>query len=198
MQQKTFIFIGRSGCGKGTQAARIMEHLKAEDPTTPIFYMESGDRFRTFLKGNGYTQELSKKIMASGDLQPAFLAVHIWSHLMIEDMSANKHMVIDGTPRIKAEAMILDSAMQFYGRAEPTVVYLNVSREWSKARLAGRGRSDDVVAAEVDKRLGWFDSEVMPAIEYLRESPLYRFIEINGEQTIEEVQQEIMQKVFNS
>jgi adenylate kinase family enzyme len=196
MLQHTFIITGRSGCGKGTQAKLLIEYIEKHFPDAQVRYLESGDKFRTFLKEEGYTQELSRTIMKSGNLQPSFLAVHIWSHLMIEIMQGNEHLVMDGTPRTLSEAMVLDSAMQFYGRAKPTVLYLNVGREWSKARLAGRGRADDVSAGEVEKRLNWFDTEVMPAIEYLKKNEIYNFVEINGEQTIEEVQKEIIEKCF--
>lgn len=196
MSQQTFIITGRSGCGKGTQAKLLIEYIEKQFSDSPVRYLESGDKFRNFLKEPGYTQDLSRAIMKSGNLQPSFLAVHIWSHLMIEIMQGNEHLVMDGTPRTLSEAMVLDSAMQFYGRTKPIVLYLNVSREWSKARLAGRGRADDISENEVEKRLNWFDREVVPAIEYLKKNELYNFIEINGEQTIEEVQKEIIEKCF--
>ncbi|MCG2694656.1 hypothetical protein L6261_01050, partial [Candidatus Parcubacteria bacterium] len=67
-------------------------------------------------------------------------------------------------------------------------------REWSTERLLGRGRSDDD-AEQIKKRLDWFDKDVIPAIEYLKNDPLYNFVDINGEQTIEQVQAEIIEKI---
>ena len=194
MDTHTFIIIGRSGCGKGTQAKLLIDFLSEKNPTTPLKYLESGDKFRSFLKEQGYTQELSRAIMHEGRLQPSFLAVHIWSHILIESMEGNEHLILDGTPRTLPEAMVLDSAMEFYSRTKPTVLYLDVSREWSRTRLSERKRADDVSSAEVEKRLGWFDTEVMPALTYLKNHPLYTFLTINGEQSIEDVHKEILIK----
>jgi adenylate kinase family enzyme len=194
MDTHTFIIIGRSGCGKGTQAKLLIDFLSEKNPTIPLKYLESGDKFRSFLKEQGYTQELSRAIMHEGRLQPSFLAVHIWSHILIESMEGNEHLILDGTPRTLPEAMVLDSAMEFYSRTKPTVLYLDVSREWSRARLSERKRADDVSSAEVEKRLGWFDTEVMPALTYLKNHPLYTFLTINGEQSIEDVHKEILIK----
>mgnify|MGYP000966822704 CR=1 FL=1 len=194
MDTHTFIIIGRSGCGKGTQAKLLIDFLSEKNPTTPLKYLESGDKFRSFLKEQGYTQELSRAIMHEGRLQPSFLAVHIWSHILIESMEGNEHLILDGTPRTLPEAMVLDSAMEFYSRTKPTVLYLDVSREWSRTRLSERKRADDVSSAEVEKRLGWFDTEVMPALTYLKNNPLYTFLTINGEQSIEDVHKEILIK----
>ena len=38
-------------------------------------------------------------VMKKGKLQPAFLAIHIWSHLLIEQMDKDKDLIVDGTPR---------------------------------------------------------------------------------------------------
>ncbi len=190
---QTFIFIGRSGCGKGTQAALLMERLRAASDTD-IFYLETGQKFRNFVKEPNYTAGLAYEIMKTGERQPDFLAAHIWSHLLIESFNGRQHIVIDGTPRSKDEAVMLDTAMRFYKREKPFIVYMNVSNEWSRARLGERARADDKSAGEVEKRLSWFDRDVMPAVEWYRNNRDYRFIEINGEQTIEEVANEIISK----
>lgn len=191
---KTFIFIGRSGCGKGTQARLLMESIRAADDAE-IFYLETGQKFRDFVKEPNYTAGLAYDVMKTGARQPDFLAAHIWSHLFIESFNGRQHVVIDGTPRSEHEAMILDTAMKFYKREKPFVVYLNVSNEWSRSRLHERGRADDKAAGEVETRLSWFERDVIPAVEYYRAHPDYRFIELNGEQSIEAVQTELLQKI---
>ena len=60
MKPQTFIFIGRSGCGKGTQAELVQEHLKQIDPKRKVLYIQTGAEFREFIKGNSETQKLSK------------------------------------------------------------------------------------------------------------------------------------------
>ena len=133
--------------------------------------------------------------MKKGELQPAFLAIHIWSHLMIEQMDEKKHLMIDGTPRKLAEAKILDEAFKFYGRKDMKIIYVNVSDAWSIARLEGRGRADDKSLAEVKKRLAWFNTDVIPALDFYKNNSDYDYLDINGEQTIEQVQAEILTKL---
>lgn len=194
---QTFIFLGRSGCGKGTQAELLKKYIEEHDEMKrPVFYLESGGAFRNFISQSNYTAKLSREVMQRGALQPSFLAVHIWAHLMIEQMDEDKHLIVDGTPRLLDDTKIFDSAMRFYARVQPTLIYMNVSNDWSRARLLGRGRADDIKPEDVEKRLAWFDSDVMPTIEYFKNNSLYRFVEINGEQPIEDVHKEIIAKAF--
>lgn len=195
---QTFIFMGRSGSGKGTQADLLRKYVEANDRERPVFYLESGAQFRNFVSQSHYTAKRSRAIMKEGGLQPSFLAIHMWSHQMIEQMDEGKHLFIDGTPRKLEETRILENALDFYEREKPVVVHINVSNEWSRARLAGRGRADDIATDEVEKRLAWFDTDVQPAIDYLKNNPKFRFVEVNGEQTIEAIHQELVAKIFNA
>lgn len=193
--EKTFIFIGRSGCGKGTQIELLSEKLKEKNPEIGINYVSTGQDLRKFWEeDNSYTHKLSKKIVDNGGLQPEFLVVYLWGQDLVRDMKGNEHLILDGTPRRLNEAEVLDSAIKFYKRENPVIIFMNVSRKWATDRLLGRGRSDDDIE-QVNKRLDWFDEDVVPAIEYFKNSQTYNFVDINGEQTIEEVHQEIISKI---
>jgi len=195
MSPKMFIFIGRSGCGKGTQARLLEEYLKKEDPGREIFYLETGQRFRDFIKEDNLSSKLSLAISQEEKLQPSFLAVWMWSHLLIENLNGDEHIISDGTPRSIDEARVLDSAIRFYNRVPAYVVYLDVSRNWAEKRLQSRGRADDQHKDGIKKRLDWFETSVLPAVEHLREHPEYLFLDINGERPMEEVHQEIIKKI---
>ncbi len=195
MSQRTFIFIGRSGCGKGTQAQLLMHEIENRDPEKrPIFYLETGEKFRQFIKGEGYSNNLSRKIAEEGGRQPDFLAVWNWAHFFVNEMDDQKHLVVDGMPRSYQEALVFDSAIDFYNLQRPVVVHVKVGKEWSRARLTSRGRSDDSLDS-IEKRLSWFDTEVNPAIEYFKHHPGYYFVEVNGEQTIDQVHKDIMSRL---
>jgi len=197
MNLKTFIFIGRSGCGKGTQVKLLMKQLKEKQDHEKIFYLQTGQHFRDFVKKEGFANEMAEKIMEEGGRQPDFLAVWIWSNAFLENIKNEEHLIIDGTPRSLNEARILDSAVKFLKREKPDVVYIDVSREWSEERLLSRGREDDLEIEDIRKRLDWFEDDVIPAVSFYRDNPDYNFIYVNGEQTIEEVNKEIMDKIFN-
>lgn len=191
MELKTFIFIGKSGCGKGTQADKLMEFIRESDDKG-IFYLESGHRFRDFIESNFYASKLAGAINREGGLQPAFLSVWAWGGELIKNLDENEHLVIDGTPRRQEEAVTLESAFDFYQRPSVDVIYINVSNDWSKQRLLARGREDDVKNSSIESRLEWFENEVMSVVDFYKNNSRYNFHEINGEQTIEEVHLEIM------
>ena len=194
MSPFTFIFIGRSGCGKGTQVELLKKYLEEKYPGPEIFYLETGDRFRSFIKGEGYSNKLAYEIYQAGSRQPDFLAVWMWSHILVDSFKGTEHFIADGMPRSYPEALALATALKFYSR-RAYVVYLNVSRHWSEERLLARGRFDDQSEAEVKKRLDWFETDVMSAVQYFRMDPQYTFLDIKGEQSIEQVNTELMQQL---
>lgn len=194
MQPQTFIFFGPSGSGKGTQAKLLQEVLKQKDPERKILYIETGKKFRELAEGDSFTAKEIKKVVDSGELLPGFLPIWVWTGLMMENITGNEHIFMDGLSRQPEEAPVLDSAIKFYKRENPIVVSIEVSNEWATKLLKGRGRSDDT-DEEIKKRLSWYKENVVPAIEYFKNNPYYKFIPINGEQTIEEVHQEIMEKI---
>lgn len=190
---QTIIFIGRSGCGKGTQAELFINRIKRfDEKKRQVLYVETGEHFRHFIRGEGFSSKISKRIYDADERQPDFLACHMWSNILLNELDEDMHIVFDGAPRALDEAEILTSALNFYKRESPAVIYINVSRKWSEERLLARGRADDLNLAKIDKRLDWFDRDVVPAVEYFRKNPYYRFFEIDGEQTIEEVHAEII------
>jgi len=195
MELATFILIGRSGCGKGTQSRLLEPYLRSADPERrDVLYLETGEHFRDFFKRNSYSSKLARELNERSELQPPFLAIHFWSDWLIEHLHGSEHLIIDGTPRYLDEARALTGAMRFY-RRRPTVIHLNVPREFSEKHLRERGRADDRREGDIQKRLLWFETSVLPAIEYLKHEPLYRFIEVNGNQPIEKVHADIVDKL---
>lgn len=194
MTPQTFIFIGRSGCGKGTQTDLLKKALKERDPAGEILYIETGANFREFMKGEKFSNSLARKIYESGERQPDFLAIWMWSHVIIDKFKGIEHLFFDGITRSLPEAETFTTAKEFYGR-DVTVIYLNVSREWSEKRLLARGRSDDQSLEEIRKRLDWFDRDSYPAVEYFSVHKGYNLLDINGEQSVEEVHNEILTKL---
>lgn len=197
--KKAFVFIGRSGCGKGTQAELLIEYLKKQGQINdhqPLFYVETGNRFRDFIKGTSYSSRLSKGAMERSERQPDFLAVWNWSHLLVENLMGDELLIFDGTPRSLPEAQMLDTAFKFYGYDKPVIINMDVSVDWAKKRLSERGRGDDKKDSDIEKRLAWYETDVVPAIKFYENNTDYNFIRINGEQTIEEVNLELISKVF--
>ena len=189
----TVIFMGQSGSGKGTQVALFNDRIRQLDPgKRQIMYVETGDSFRKFIKGENYSSLIAKERADKGRRQPDFLACMMWGNILTQELDRDMHIVFDGVARSLNEAKMLTTALEFYER-KPTVIYIKVSDKWAEERLLGRGRADDRSIEKVHGRLHWFNTDVLPSIKYFKEEPFYRVLEINGEQTIEKVHQDIMQ-----
>lgn len=193
---KAFIFMGRSGCGKGTQVELLKQKIAEVYKGKKILHIETGALFRQLLKSDSYTQKLTKEIVETGGLMPEVMAVAMWSKFLLENFTGEENLLFDGCPRKLVEAKLLDSALKFYKIPKPTIIYMNVTREWATERLLARGRKDDTKEG-IESRMNWFDNDVLPVINSYKEDLSYNFIEVNGEQTIEQVQQEINNKLFN-
>lgn len=192
MDKQTFIFFGPSGCGKGTQARMLIEKLKERDRATKVLYIETGQKFRDFTTESSFTAHETKRIIDEGGLLPEFLPIWIWTEYFVRHVSGNEHIVLDGLSRRAHEAPILDSAMKFYGRKNPVVISIELSDEVASERLRNRGRSDDN-KIDIEARLKWYKENVVPAINYFRDNPNYKFISIDGSGAIEDVHKQILQ-----
>jgi adenylate kinase len=193
-QPQTFIFIGRSGCGKGTQIDLLVKYLTDKgliSAQTPFLRSESGNMFRQLAQADSYTGRLVKEAMSSGARMPDASAIWNWFGFLAEKYTGKEILCFDGSPRSLLEAEALETVLSFFHRDKPIVIHLDVSREWSKKRLEGRGRADDLSPEKINRRLDWYEKDVLPAINYYVDNPNYQYLKINGEQTIEEVHEEI-------
>lgn len=193
MKPITCVFFGKSGSGKGTQAALLSKTCERLDPTNKFIYVETGQRFRNFVDGSGtYTAKLTREVMHAGALMPAFIPIWTWAGLLVDEIvTGREHMVFDGVSRREDEAPVLDSALQFYKRERPTILLLDVHHEEAKKRLLKRGRHDDK-EEKIAERLRWFEADAMKAVRYFEKHPYYNFVKINGDQAIEKVHEDIL------
>lgn len=170
----TFCFVGRSGCGKGTQAKFMLERLESKG----VHHMETGRFLRELLAlKNPTTERAQDLIMERGGLFPWWFPMFLWLREMIERGHADKHMIGDGTPRRVLEAKFLDDVMSWHGRPLPLCIYIDVDEEEVVRRLLARGRADDNEAA-IRNRMHYFGDDVMPMIGYYEEHE--RLIQIDG------------------
>jgi len=62
--------------------------------------------------------------------------------------------------------------------------------------MIARRRMDDINEEEIERRLNWFETDVVPAVEYFRKYSKYAFVELDGNRPVDEVQKELVAKVF--
>ncbi|PID83287.1 hypothetical protein CSB11_01985 [Candidatus Campbellbacteria bacterium] len=190
--KKTIIFIGNSGCGKGTQAEILEKRIKEKGEK--VLHIELGDEFRNFLSMTTDTSRKALEISQTGQLQPEFLAIHLWSKILNLYYGKDKFLILDGTPRTLREAYILDGALKFYGVENPIVLYIETKRETAKERMLSRKRKDDT-EEKIENRLNWFGRDTEKAIDFFINDSYYDFFKINGEGSIEEIEKEIEEKI---
>jgi len=209
------ILIGAQGSGKGTQAEMLTQALG-------IPHVASGDLFRKAFDEKTELGLKAKAYLDRGELVPDEITVAmVLSRLKEADCA--KGVLLDGFPRTIAQAEALDRGLEEMGRQIDLAVYLNVPREELLHRLSGRyicranqhvynintrppkvagvcdldgselyQRPDDTGEA-VQKRLDIFYNETIQLLNYY--SGQGKLVEVNGNQSIEQVQAELLQAI---
>ena len=195
MRPHSFIMIGRAGCAKGTQSDLLVKYFK-EQKFGDLIYIYTGQKMRELIRRDvSYTTKLAGEIMERGGIEPNFFSVWAWSEELVKNMKEETHLILDGSPRAMVEAVIVDGALDFYGREKVFPIFIETGKEWSTQRLLARGRFDDTEKS-INERLDYFDKHIMPVVDYYEKESRYKLIRVNGEQEVEKVHQEILEKVF--
>jgi adenylate kinase len=215
MKPKYYILLGAPGAGKGTQAEMLVKALG-----TP--HVASGDLFRDHLSRGTELGLLAKRYMDEGKLVPDDVTVRMVLERLAQPDCA-RGVLLDGFPRTIAQAKALKNALGEKSLAVKAVLYIKVSTEELLERLGGRytckncqsvyhvvfdppkqpgvcdkcggplyQRADDTLET-AKKRLDVYFQQTAALIEYYRQQGLLR--EIDGERSIEAVQQALLKAI---
>lgn len=151
------VIMGPQGAGKGTQAARLSEHLGVPAIST-------GDIFRANISAGTELGRLVQEITAKGDLVPDEV-----TNDMVRDRLAQPDatggFILDGYPRNAAQVVELDGILAAHGVALDAVVELTAHRDELLTRLRRRaqveGRADDTDEA-IARRLDIYAEQTAP------------------------------------
>ncbi len=188
-----YMFYGKSGSGKGTQAQILKEQLIAQGRS--VIYIETGQLFRDFISAhNNFMGNYVQSVVESGNLMPSFFPIYLWSRELVDHYTGNEDIILDGTARRLEEAPIIHSAFDFLGITKRYVLNLEVSDQWVFNHMGARNRVDDTEEG-MQQRLQWFNEQVVPVIDFFKKNPVYTVITVNGEQSIEQVAQMITQSL---
>ncbi|QDH69129.1 adenylate kinase [Marilutibacter alkalisoli] len=158
------VLLGAPGSGKGTQAARLKEHLQ-------VPHVSTGDLLRAEVAAGSKLGLEAKEIMARGELVSDEILLG-----MLEDRFSRPDtaggFILDGYPRNLAQADALDALLVRIGQPMDAAVQLEVPTELLVDRIAGRaaqeGRADDNPES-VRKRLSIYNEQTAPVIEFYRQ-----------------------------
>ncbi len=191
---RTFVFFGIVGSGKGTQIQLLEKHIKEKDPNADVLWSYVGGEFRKLVAENNYTGLLVKERLDQGYLQPNFLSVSMFANTLITHLKKDTYLLTDGFPRSPSQTHLFEQIIDFYGRKNIALIHIKVSRDESIRRMKLRGRADDTDVG-MKNRLDEYTNEVLPALLHLQMHDGYTLYEINGEQSIDDVFKELLQKV---
>ncbi len=185
MDIKTFVMMGRPGSGKGKQTELLSQELGFK-----VF--SSGKKVREIAAMDTPLGRRIAEISESGKLTPFWFASYLFENALIE-LPNEEGIIFEGACRTIEEAQLFDDVTELLGR-DFRMLYLDVSEEEARTRTIKRkeleGRADD---ARMETRLAVYQAETAPAVEFFRTKG--KLIEINGEQTPEEVFAEIKEKI---
>ena len=158
------VLLGAPGSGKGTQAAKLKEHLQ-------VPHISTGDLLRAEVAAGSALGVQAKEIMARGDLVSDDILLGMLEHRLSQADTANG-FILDGYPRNLVQAAALDALLQRIGQPMDAAVQLDVDNELLIQRIAGRaheqGRADDSPES-VRTRLRVYDQQTAPVIDFYRQ-----------------------------
>jgi adenylate kinase len=190
MNSETFVFFGIAGSGKGTQIKLLRDVLKNRDNRETV-YGYPGSEFRKLVDSGNLTGLTLKDAMEAGNLLPDFLPTAIFTNILISELGKEKHLIADGFPRTVVQAESFEEMMKFYKREEVKIIYLELSKEEALKRMKLRARQDDTDDG-IAKRFDEYINKIVPAMNYFANKVGYKIYKINGEQSIEAVQADII------
>jgi len=207
------IILGPQGSGKGTQAEMLAEKFDMK-------IISLGDIARNEVKKETVLSLKIKKYLGKGELLPEELA----EKLIFNSLKLIKKdgIIFDAFPRNFEQVHILEKLLKEFNLQKPIVIYLKISSQTAMKRLLSRricpkcgqvfyqGSSDyqkgicpkcqtKIIRRADDKpeiiknRLKIYFQETQKIIHYYQKEK--RLLEINGELTIPEVSQEILEKL---
>ena len=215
--KKYFQMLGGPGSGKGTQAKLASQKLN-------IGHLSTGDKLRELLKNPNLTpaQQQIKQVVDAGGYAPDELMNQVIKEWLSEPAYING-VFLDGYPRTLPQILAFEKMLLELGAEFPAVFLFNVSRESLYIRMTKRvtcatcgvtyntvtnppkveGVCDlddgDLVSRkdqDEDAVMARFDiyfEKTAPLIDFYKQKNM--LYEIDGENSIDKVHAEFMQKI---
>lgn len=193
MPAKTIIFIGPQGSGKGTQVEAVAAAFTAR--AEAVFVAQTGQPFRELAARGGYAAARVRDTIEAGHLVPHVIVSALVVKELIDNLSPETNLILDGYPRDVAQAETLEEALAFFERPQLTVIHLDTPDEVVIARMKGRGRNDDTDEA-IAQRLQLYHTLTEPLVAHYVKRPDTNFVTIDGAQPIRVVTKEITAALF--
>lgn len=190
---KTYIIIGRSGSGKGTQLQLLKTYLEKTTPEIPVQTYICGDAFRAFFKEETAFAKKAQEITNAGNYQPDFLATTLlFRDFVFGSINTIDHILVDGYPRSLQQLKDLKDLLVYIGRSDIVFIDIVVSKEAVTERMLKRARADDTPES-IAKRQDEFDRMIVPMIEAIKQDTTVAYVAVDGMPLPEVVHQNVLQ-----
>jgi adenylate kinase len=182
------VLLGAPGSGKGTQAARLREHLQ-------VPHISTGELLRAAVAAGTPLGLQAKAVMAAGNLVSDEIVLGMLEERFTQPDTRNG-FILDGYPRNLAQANALDALLVKIGQPMDIAVQLDVDSELLVERLAGRaqaeGRADDSPEA-VRNRLKVYEEQTAPVVDFYRNQG--KLAHLDGVGSLDEVFTRILEAI---
>lgn len=155
----SIIFMGKTGCGKGTQA-RNLNHI--------IGYkvFSTGDRVREIAAESTPLGRTIQKIHVSGWV-PEWLASYLMVKTLLEE-HLEEGLIFESVARKPEEAKKLDEIHQMLSRSY-VVIHLDIDDAIAIERMRKRQRDVSDSEENIKKRLAAYETETVQSLAFFRQ-----------------------------
>ncbi len=124
------VLLGPPGSGKGTQAARLVEEFG-------LVQLSTGDMLRAAVAQGTEIGKQAKTVMEAGELVPDDIIIAMIVE-RIDQLDCRGGFLLDGFPRTRAQARMLDRMLEEKGIELDFVIDMEVDEDALVERIAGR------------------------------------------------------------
>ena len=179
------IILGPQGSGKGTQAALLANKFN-------LAFLGSGDLLREVAKTD---TPLGREVHQTINVEGRHMRSEVISQIIkdkLQSLPKEQGVILESYPRNLEQYKDFKNFWPSFGRGDYQVLFIELTQEEAIKRMMLRKRFDDNEET-IRKRLELFYSLTMPMIIEMKKDGAV--ITINGAPSIEEVQEEILQKL---
>lgn len=179
------VMLGGPGSGKGTQARQLSRQLS-------ISWISTGDILREAIAHQTPLGIQVQSDVEKGELVPDPAMIEFIRQRLLQP-DASSGWLLDGYPRTAFQAEELDFLLDQLDQQLSWAIYLQVPEAVMSSRSVARSRLDDQPEV-VQRRVQLFRDRTFPILDYYEHRR--RLITVDGNQSPEAVQQDILQKLI--
>lgn len=192
------VILGGPGAGKGTQSQTL-----CQQQSIPL--VSTGDILREAIASQSDLGLQVQPYVEKGELVPDTLLIEFMRERLLQSDTA-RGWLLEGYPRTAFQAEELDFLLEKLQQKLDWAIYLEVPESVMSDRCIGKlsNLGSKVSQADsrpdnhpeiVQRRIDLFHERTVPILEYY--GYRHRLLTINGNQSPEEVNQEILEKIGN-